>query len=114
MDDGKVVPRHMREVRAASALSDCPDIRSRCFQAIIHADVPLFGQLDSRLFQANSLSIGRSPNRGENIRSLNRSHIAVTPELQNYLVSRKAFDIEKAAVQKDFDSFIREQLQNSL
>jgi hypothetical protein len=114
MDDGEVVTRYMREVRAASALSYCPDLRGGCFQAIIHADVPLFGQLDSRLFQADSLSIGRTPNRNENVRSLNRSHTAVTVEVQDYLVSRKAFDIEKLAVQKDLNSFIQEKLQNSL
>src|SRR5690349_21028444 len=104
----------MREVRAASALSYCPHIRRGCLQAIIYADVPLFGQLDSRLFQADSLSIGRTPNRSENVRSLNCSHTAVTVELQEYVVSRKALNVEKLAVQKDFDSFIHEKLQNSL
>jgi hypothetical protein len=114
MDDSKVVPGYMREVRAASAFSDCPDIRRGCFQAIVYADVPLLGQLDSGLFQADSLSIGRTPNRRENVRSFNRSHTAVTVELQSYLVSLKPFDIEKLAVQKDFNSFIHEKLQNSL
>src|SRR5215469_2990493 len=75
---------------------------------------PFFGQLDSGLLQADSLSIGRTPNRSENVRSFNRSHAAVTVELQSYLVSRNAFDIEKLAVQKDLNSFIFEKLQNSL
>ena len=63
--------------------------------------MPFFGQLDSCLFQADSLSIGRTPHGNENVRSLDRSRTAVTVELQSYLVSGKAFDIEKLAVQKD-------------
>lgn len=74
----------------------------------------LLGQLDSGLFQADSLSIGRTPDRSENVRSINRSHTTITADLQSYLVSRKAFDIEKLAVQKDLNSFIHEKLQNSL
>jgi hypothetical protein len=114
VNDAEVVLGYVRKVRAACALSHCPYIRSRCFQAIIHLDVAALGHLDSRLVKADSLCVWRTPKRNKNVGSFYRSPAVFALNLQMNALSRNAFDVPNLRAQQNVNSFVLEQLQNGL
>ena len=59
----------MREIRAAGAFSHRPYIRRLRFQAIIYSYVPGLRDFNSRLFQADSVSVRDTSERSQNVRS---------------------------------------------
>ena len=72
VNDAEVVLGYMREVWAAGAFSHCPNVRRGRFQAIVHPDVSLARDLDSRLIESDAACVGRSSERHQNIGSVDR------------------------------------------
>src|SRR5438105_904141 len=60
---------------------------------------PSSGDVDSHLFQADSLCVWRTPKRSENVRSFYRSCVAFALNLQMHAVSRNAPDIQNLRAQ---------------
>src|SRR5579864_9257385 len=108
MNDAEVVLGYVRKVGAARALSHGPCIRRCCFQPIVHADVPLLCNLNSRLVEADSLCVWSASDRNEKVGSFHRLHATVALDLQTYTLSGKAFDVQNLCAQQYLNSFIPE------
>ena len=66
----KIVLRHVRELRAAGAFPDRPDLGRGCFEALIHSDVAATVHLHTGLVEADAGGIGNTPCRDQNIATL--------------------------------------------
>src|SRR5208283_2871806 len=73
VNNGKVIFRYMREVWTARAIPHSPHVRGGSFQPIVHADVSLFGDLDSRLLESDAAGVRRTSQRDENVATLHGS-----------------------------------------
>ena len=69
-NDPEIVERHVRELRAAGALADRPDIGRTCFQPFIDRDVAATVQRDTGHVEPDPRGVGNAPGRRQNVAAL--------------------------------------------
>jgi hypothetical protein len=73
-----------------------------------------FGDLDSRLFQADALCVRRAPNGNENVSSFQPSGAGFVFNFQLYTLSRNAFDTQNVRAQQNVNPLVAKQFENRL
>src|SRR6516225_10589941 len=69
-NNAKIVLRHVRELRAAGAFSDCPDFGRSCFKALIDADIAATVHLNTGLLEADAAGVGNTTCRNQNVATM--------------------------------------------
>ncbi len=98
VDDAEIVFRSVREIRATGALSGGPHIGRGGFQAIVHSDVAVVADFDSRSLEANSHSVWRASKSNENIGPFLLFRASFRSQLETYVLSRNTIDAQNIAV----------------
>jgi len=107
-DDAKVILGCVRELWAAGAFADSPDIGRRCLQPLIDANVPTSVQLDAGLFEPDAGGIGNASCRGQDIAALDLLLIGGRTHGKADLLSRSALHIEGFGRHQNLNTFVTE------
>jgi hypothetical protein len=71
-NDPKIVHGGVRELRAAGAFADRPDIWRTRFQALVDANVAAIVELDTGLLQADAVGVRNAARGNQNVAALDR------------------------------------------
>ena len=84
-NDPEIVERHMRELRAAGALADRPDIGRARFQPFVDRDVATTVQSDAGHVEPDPGGVGNAPGRRQDVAALDGSLIRRRPHEQAHV-----------------------------
>src|SRR5215468_12179682 len=107
-DDAKVIRGCVRELRAAGAFADSPDVGRRRLQPLIDANVATSVQLDAGLFEPDAGGIGNASCRGQDIAALDLLLTRGRTHAKADLLSRSAVHTEGFGRHENLDSFVTE------
>src|ERR1700722_17915557 len=96
----------MSEVWAARAISDCPDTRSRCFQAFIHLHVTAVGGFNSSYLQADPLSVRGAATGVQKMGGFQNDLRPVSDPMEFHALTGFSFDVRDAHAGDDINSFL--------
>lgn len=72
-NDPEVIEGDMRELRAASAFADCPDVGPARLQPLVDPNIAPFVQCNSCEIQTDPASVGPAPGCDQDVAALNRT-----------------------------------------
>src|SRR6516225_11236692 len=107
-DDAKVILGCVRELRAAGAFADSPDIGGRRLQPLIDANVATSVQLDAGLFEPDAGGIGNASCRGQDIAAFDLLLTGWRTRGKADLLSGSALYIEGFGSHQNLNTFVTE------
>ena len=111
--DAEVILTNVREVRASGRLAGRPNVWGRRLQPVVDADVAARIDFDTCSVEIESVRVGRSASRHENVGSFQRSLICPRTDQHRNHFTRASSDLQHLGIQQDFDPLILHQFQKT-
>src|SRR5262249_48848066 len=112
--NSKIVLRNVRELRAACAFTQSPDLRSGGFEPLVHLDVSTGIEGYAGLFQTDVPCIGNSASSHEDVAPVQNRRSGWSSDSQADGVAGQAFHLSDLCIRANIDAVEMEEVKKRI